>query len=281
MSARTRSVFTLITESATRFLKYRFDKKIERRTRLLPIYRTDPEDIFIVGYPKSGNTWMQNLVAGIVFGIDPRLTPDSLIQDLVPDVHAQRWYRRYGTPMFFKTHHLPRPEYRRVIYLVRDGRDAMISYFHFLSAINKSEPDFLKMVSNGGGLFPCRWHEHVEAWTANPFGAEMITISYESLKEKPIDKLQELCSFARLERNRDSLEAVVQDCSFDVMRDKERKFGWDDNGAWPKDKFFVRRGAIGSFRDEMPPAVLASFMEQSSNALKSYGYIELIHEGPV
>ena len=29
-----------------------------------------PEDIVVVGYPKSGNTWFQFLVAGAVYGVD-------------------------------------------------------------------------------------------------------------------------------------------------------------------------------------------------------------------
>ena len=48
----------------------------------------------------------------------------------------------------------------------------MVSYFHHLAAIGGS-PDFLKLVSTGDGLFPCRWHEHVDSWTANTHGAQM------------------------------------------------------------------------------------------------------------
>jgi hypothetical protein len=237
------------------------EQEVYRRTGLSPIDRTDPEDIFIVGYPKSGNTWMQNLVAGVIYGIDARLAPDSLIQDLVPDVHSQPWYRRHGRPMFFKTHHLPRPDYRRVVYLVRDGRDAMVSYFLFLSAIDKREPDFLKMVSIGEGLFPCCWHEHVNAWMKNPHGAKLITISYESLKTNTVAKLKELCAFAEIERTCDFLQSVALACSFDEMREKEKKMGWH-SAIWPRDKQFVRRGEVGSFRKEMPLAVLYYFILQ-------------------
>ncbi len=80
------------------------------------------------------------------------LAPDSVIQDLVPDVHSQPWYRRYSTPMFFKTHDLTRPEYRPVVYLVRDGRSVMVSYFHHLRALNERGVDFLRTVQTGDGL---------------------------------------------------------------------------------------------------------------------------------
>ena len=36
----------------------------------IPINKTNINDIFIVGFPKSGNTWMQSLIAGIQYGID-------------------------------------------------------------------------------------------------------------------------------------------------------------------------------------------------------------------
>ncbi|MBU6402678.1 MAG: hypothetical protein KGS61_20345, partial [Verrucomicrobia bacterium] len=79
----------------------------------VPITHAVAGDIFIVGYPKSGNTWFQDLVAGVVFGVMPEWAPPELVQELVPDVHARPYYRRYATPTFFKSHHLPRPEYRR------------------------------------------------------------------------------------------------------------------------------------------------------------------------
>src|SRR5262245_53888028 len=75
-------------------------------------------DVFIAGYPKSGNTWFQSLIGGAIYGFDPEWAPDRLLQDLVPDVHDKQCYKRYRTPMLFKTHSLPRPEYRNVVYLL-------------------------------------------------------------------------------------------------------------------------------------------------------------------
>jgi hypothetical protein len=251
-------------------------REVEARVALFtkhtPIEQIDENDVFIAGYPKSGNTWMQNLITGLVFGMDMRFVPDSLVQHLVPDSHAVRFYRRYLTPTFFKTHDLPRSEYRRVIYLVRDGRDAMVSYLHHLRAVNGTEQDFLKLVSTGEGLMPCRWHEHVEAWMGNPYGAKMIVVSYESLKRTPVDELQRICEFIELKRDRLLLESVAQTSSFQAMRTREKQFGWDDPN-WPKDSPFVRRGEIGSFKDEMPLSVQKVFLTQSEQTLKRLGYV--------
>jgi hypothetical protein len=247
------------------------EREILAAAKLQPISEICPNDIFIAGYPRSGNTWMQYLIASLTLDLDPSLAPDALIQSLVPDVHAAQFFKRFNTPTFFKTHHLPRPEYRRVIYLIRDGRDAMVSYFHFLSALGDS-PDFVKLVATGEGLFPCRWHEHIEAWLANPHRAEMMIIHYESLKRDTAGELQRICQFAGLERDRSQLERIAQNSTFGAMRARETKLGWQDE--WPKDKAFVRRGIVGSFKDEMPKPVLDAFMQLSLPTLQRLGYLQ-------
>jgi hypothetical protein len=164
---------------------------------------------------------------------------------------------------------LPEPKHRRVIYLVRDGRDAMVSYFHRLAAIGQ-RPDCLKLVVTGEGLFPCRWHEHAQAWLKNPYQAGMIIVSYEMLKIDPATELQKICDFSGLNRERTWLEFLPRNSTFVVMRDKEREFGWA-NPAWPKDKAFIRRGKIRSFRDEMSAEIPEAFLNVLAPALKRMG----------
>jgi hypothetical protein len=231
----------------------------------------DPGDIFVVGYPKSGNTWMQYLLAGLGFGIDARLVPDSLVQDLIPDLHTKRYYKRHRTPTFFKTHQLPERKFRKVIYLVRDGRDVMVSYFHHLNALGHPM-DYLKLVETGEGLYPCRWYEHIEAWLANPYGAEMITVKYESLHHDAVAELKKVCLFSGLQCEPEMLESIAQHTSFELMRGREKRLGWE-NALWPKNQAFIRRGKIGSFSDEMPPEALEAFLKESLPALRRLGYV--------
>src|SRR5580704_1155995 len=253
-------------------LQDRRDKKVEGEAELIPVNRTDPTDIFITGYPKSGNTWMQNLIAGVAYSLDPEHLSDSEILNLVPDVHACHYYRRHGTPMYFKTHHLPRSEYRRIIYLLRDGRDVMVSYYHHLRALKGDDVDFSEIVRTGQHLSPSKWQDHVNAWRSNPFGAEILTVRYEDLLENPVNELRRVCEFAGMERSPEVLKKVSRQASFSKMRAKEKKTGWS-NPAWPSSRFFVRRGQAGSFRDEMPEDVLSIFMAQAEDTLRACNYL--------
>jgi Sulfotransferase domain len=233
-----------------------------------------PEDVFIVGYPKSGNTWFQHLVSGLVYGVDARHSPPLLANDLVPDVHLNPFYRRYSTPMYFKSHSLPRPDYRKVVYLLRDGRDAMVSYWHYLEALRRRKLDFLELVTAGAREIPCKWHEHVDAWQGNPHGAEMIVIKYEDMLRKPVDQLERFCDFIGLECERSRLEAAAGAAQFRILHEKEARLGMGRPGDWPADKFFFRRGIMGSYKDEMPTTVLTAFLREAESALQRNGYLD-------
>lgn len=215
---------------------------------------------------------MQNLIAGVIYSLDPEYLSDALVLDLVPDVHACRYYRRHQTPMYFKTHHLPQPEHRRVIYLLRDGRDVMVSYYHHLRALNGDCVDFSEIVETGRHLSPSKWHDHVNAWRSNPFRAEILTVKYEDLLENPPREMRRVCDFVRVERSPEFLEIVSRKTSFSKMREKEEKNGWA-NPAWPSSRFFVRRGEVGSFRDEMPANVLSAFVAQAGDTLRACNYL--------
>lgn len=238
----------------------------------LPMGSYQPDDLFIIGFPKSGHTWTQNLIAEALYGFSAEATTDKLVQDLVPDIHYRKCYKRYRSPMFFKAHALPAPEFRRVIYLLRDGRDAIVSYLHHLEAIECQKIDFLHLVKSGGGFFPCKWHEHVARWQANPFGASMIIVRYEHLIEDTAQQLGRMLSFAGIERSPAQLQAAVRRSSFSSMQKRERANGLE-NPQWPKNRPFVRRGKVGSFRDEMPAEVQMAFLREAAPVMDQLGYI--------
>jgi hypothetical protein len=55
------------------------------------------------------------------------------------------------------------------------------------------------------------------------------------------------------------------------MRDKEVRLGMDYR-TWPKDRAFVRKGEVGSHKEELAPEVLESFMREAGGTLRKLGY---------
>lgn len=252
-----------------------FNARVQALTGLIPNNEILENDVIIVGYMKSGTTWFRNLVAGVIYGIDPELAPYKLVWDLVPNYGPKRpYFKRYSTPMYFKSHDLPQPQFKRVVYLIRDGRDVMVSYFHHYKTMEGGkESDFLKVVKGKKGLpAACKWHRHVETWLSNPFGAQMLIIKYEDLKNDPVRELQRFCSFAGVERDDGFLKLIASKAAFEKMREKEAQNGMGLID-WPKEKAFVRRGKIGSHKDEMPPEILEVFLHDAGETLRKLGYL--------
>jgi Sulfotransferase domain len=94
-------------------------------------FRVYPDDTFIVSYTRSGNLWTRFLVANLVHpNTEIRL---SNIEQLVPDttVCSNRALKRTPRPRFIKSHNDFDHRYKKVLYIVRDPRDVMLSYYHF------------------------------------------------------------------------------------------------------------------------------------------------------
>ena len=230
----------------------------------------EPQDVFIAGFPKSGNTWLQLLVASMLFDFKPETMPDTLVQELVPDLHFKRHYKRFLSRMAFKTHDLPRKRYQRVISIVRDGRDALCSYRHYNEALG-IQHSLDEMIESAAGLYPCRWHEYVEAWEQNPYNAERLVVRYEDLKQRCASELRRVAEFLEVDVSRERLEELAQGTGVAKMQQREVALGWN-HPSWPSDKKFVRKGVSGSYRTELSPEQIARFEDQAGATLARFGY---------
>lgn len=232
-------------------------------------------DVFIVGYPKSGNTWMQYIISSIYYGIDPVFLTDKMVQELVPDIHYKTHYKRFGETAFFKSHSLPMPEYKKVIYMVRDVRDVMVSYFHFLKIQMQDNLSWCDLIYSEKGLYPCTWCEHISTWLNNPYQANIHVVRYEDLINDTLYEIKKICHFLSLERSEKLLEKVVLETSFKSMQSKEILHGFD-NQQWQgdfKSKLFFRKGKFGSYKEEMPIEFQDYLLQKAQKYLILLGYL--------
>lgn len=239
--------------------------------RYLPINQTNCQDVFLAGFPKSGNTWLQNIIAGIILNMDTENLSDTLSQSLVPDIHSANFYKRFYEPMFFKTHHLPSPEYQKVIHLIRDGRDALWSYYQMKTELGE-KITLEEMVLENKGLFPCSWQQHTRAWLENPYNANLLIIKYELLISDPLSELKKICDFIDLERTEKDLHKIIKGNSFSKMKKKESIFGGYNKHLNPNGNF-LRKGIIGDFKEGFSPGILQEFENLAGKELAKLGYL--------
>lgn len=232
---------------------------------IVPINETQPEDVFIVGFPKSGNTVMQHIIAHLVYGVNEEVSR-SMVNLITPDVYSNSHYFRFNSVCFFKSHERPQPNYKKVIYLLRDGREALLSYYHMVKNMG-GDVSLNDLYEGKVNIFGGMWHEHLNEWEKNPYEADMLFIKYEDLKTNKLDVLNRLCVFLDLKRTSQELGKVLEHTSFEFMKQLEQKDDWKKMKK--ENNFnqgnFVRKGSLNSFKEEVPKDILKIFKEKSKN----------------
>ena len=252
--------------------------KTRKRSGALGQFVPDPRHWYIVSFPKSGNTWMRFLLAHVLFPDEETVTFQNL-GSMVPDACWQQdrqLMRDSSTPFarcahpFVKTHDPYSPEYRRVLYIVRDGRDALVSYFHWLNA-RRETPMTLAEIVRGEGQHGS-WSEHVLGWLRGDADAKVV-VKYEDLLADTAGELRKVLAATGVPADDATIERAVRLSSFDSMKRVEREHGlFDGNKAVSKAMPFVRKGQAGGWRTLFDEENLALFWQIHGEAMRAAGY---------
>lgn len=152
--------------------------------RLLKIF---DNDVFITSYPRSGNTWVRFLLAGLLY---PNVQVDySNVEQYVPDIYQtnELLLRKMSAIRFLKSHEYFDPRYQNIIYIIRNPIDVVSSIFNTLRRLNLNfrytSGEFTDRYLDGefNGSFGA-WDEHVNSWTCHEYHKKrFLLIRYEDL----------------------------------------------------------------------------------------------------
>lgn len=232
--------------------------------------------IWLASFPRSGNTFFRNVLYE-VYG----LTSSTFHRE--PDRPLDEDYA--GTP-FVKTHLLPDqlipddPSIKSV-YIVRDGRDALVSMAHHRKDFIESNSDFyinlLEAIVAPKGSFFGGWSENVRQWTAKAD----IVIRFEDLIEDPIGQVERLRQIMELPNPR-----IDRLPDFEALKRGTPKYGsgrdFLNEEADMKElaqKNF-RRGKVGSWESEMPKDLQKLFWEIHGEEMVELGYKNTCEAAP-
>ncbi|POI22090.1 hypothetical protein CIB84_014161 [Bambusicola thoracicus] len=232
-------------------------------------------DVVIVTYPKSGTTWMQEILTLLYSRGDTqpaKTIPNWERAPWLEQIHFRSSLRDTATHRLI-TSHLParvlgprlQGSKAKVIYVARNPKDVVVSYYHF-HHLAKFLPDpvsfdaFLQQFLEGKVHYGS-WFEHVKGWLGQRQLLNIIYVTYEELHQDLRGTAQRLCSFLGVTPEPQTLLALEQHCSFAAMRDNAmanytlipREIMDHSQGR------FMRKGVVGDWRSHFSPPQNALF----------------------
>lgn len=224
-----------------------------------------PDDVFIVSYPKSGNTWTRFLIANLVHPEEPANFAN--INRIIPDPEAlsKRELGRLPRPRYIKRHQYFDPRYQKIVYVVRDPRDVALSQYHFHRKRRLIDDDypkekFVTLFVAGETSVYGSWGENVASWVATRHGRPgFLLLRYEDMMENAMREMAEVASFLGIAVTPERLARVVELSSADEMRKLEaaQAHMWSSTKDTRQDVPFVRAAKSGGWRAELPESAIA------------------------
>jgi Sulfotransferase domain len=196
-------------------------------------FRPRPTDVFVSTYPKSGTTWLQQIVHGLrtrgsmdfdeITAVVPWL---EMAADLGMDAQAPQ----IAEPRAFKSHLAwgDIPKGARYICVVRDPKDVVVSSYHFHEGW-RFEPGAISIDDFAREFFICRerkrsyWY-HVASWWEQRNRSDVLILSYEDMKADLPTAVRHVARLIDRALDQELLETVVKQSSIEFMLAHGRKF---------------------------------------------------------
>jgi estrone sulfotransferase len=237
-----------------------------------------PSDVFLCTYPKSGTTWLGFMIAQVLKR-DPREQIDlKSMGRYVPDVnllYTQRGslaeFSQILDPRFFLCHAAGDLNLPKVVYVIRDPRDVMVSYWHFQKFLKKDYQQSLADFIISNDHWPCEWDQHVASWLLPTMHPNLLFVRYEELHEDAGKVLRAVLDFAGVRYTNRAISSAVEASRFDRMRAAEERFGVHGKAGDQRERF-VRTGRIGGWRQEMGPQEQRVLEQKYGDVMRQLGY---------
>jgi hypothetical protein len=240
-----------------------------------------PDDVFLVSYPKSGNTWVRFLIANLVHQDQPVTFLN--IESCLPSIYIfpDRKLRRLPRPRILKSHECFVPRYPSVIYVVRDPRDVAISYYYYNIKKKLLSQDWLLeqyiplFIADEVDMRSGPWGDHVMSWVSMRGNHErFLLLRYEDMIANTEAELVRVADFLGLRTTPLSVARAVEASSAKNLRKMEQTQSdqWVFTRGMRKDIPFIRAATSGGWRSNLSPGAVMQIEAAWGKTMQALGY---------
>ena len=256
------------------------------------------DDIVIATYAKSGTTWMQQIVAQLLFDGDPEVAVAEMspwVDLRVPPKDVKLPLLESQTHRRFMKTHLPVDALRfspdaKYLYIGRDGRDVVWSMYNHHFNANQTWYDALndtpgrvgppidrppgdirqywrEWMDGDGHPFWSFW-DNVRSWWAVRDLPNVKFVHFTNLKRDMPGEIRAIATFLDIPINESRWKDIVQHCSFDWMKKNATKSVPLGGAFWDAGaEVFINKGVNGRWTDALTPEEVAEYEKRSRTEL--------------
>ena len=223
------------------------------------------EDTFLVSFPRSGNTWVRYILS--LLHPAAHLTDEINIHNIIPNIDQGVDISEITSPRIIKSHMPQNKMFKNVIYLVRDGRDAICSFYEFSKkefGFSGSLIDFLH--SDHSKIVNTEWIEHVESWfTSNSKHQKVLFVKYEDISANTYKEICRILDFMNWKVKQEKILNAITKSSISKMKNKERSGNFLAH---------VGSGEVGGWKKIFKEEELTFFLNKSYKMLCKLSYLK-------
>ncbi|KFM75523.1 Sulfotransferase 4A1, partial [Stegodyphus mimosarum] len=228
-------------------------------------FRCRDDDIFVVSFPKTGSTWLQEIVYCILKGFDE--SASKSIEERFPYLEfiypGLSFIEKIPEQRLIKTHlpysllpediHKKKP---KILYIMRNPKDVVVSYYHFVRMMTVSNyvgdfetflHDFLDDKIPYGPV----WKHYSEMWEHRN-DENVLILFYEDFQKDIHESIKRIAEFLNKDLTAQEVFAIANHCSFHNMRHNPsvNYQHWDDLGIRKQTEAkFMRKGEVGDWKN--------------------------------